>query len=109
MERIKLYDISLTFNLIYFKVSTIFTEANNTLPYQETQTFKDMLCEFRKKMVEASQRSVISLSQRADECQDLEQLFPPKSEGTTTMSKFDGAINKFKVNVYNHKRYMREI
>ncbi|XP_018338244.1 PREDICTED: uncharacterized protein LOC108746157 [Trachymyrmex septentrionalis] len=69
-------------------VSTRLTEGN-TLPYQETQTFKDVVREFRKKVMKAD-KPPISLSQRADKCKDLKQLFPPKNDhvGITT-SKFE--------------------
>lgn len=84
--------------MIYSKVSTRLTEGN-TLPYQETQIFKDVVCEFRKKVIEAK-RPLISLSRRADKCKDLIQLFPPKNEdrgGFTTISKFEEVDNRFKV------------
>ncbi|XP_070524132.1 titin homolog isoform X2 [Cardiocondyla obscurior] len=79
-------------------VSTRLTEAN-TLPYQETQTFKDVVREFRKKMIAASERPPISLSQGADKCKDLKQLFPPKNEdheGFTAAPKFEKVVNRFK-------------
>ncbi|KYN11324.1 DC-STAMP domain-containing protein 2 [Trachymyrmex cornetzi] len=77
-------------------VSTRLTEGN-TLPYQETQTFKDVVREFRKKVMKAD-KPLISLSQRADKCNDLKQLFPPKNDhvGITTTSKFEKVVNKFK-------------
>lgn len=84
--------------MIHSKVSTRLTEGN-TLPYQETQTFKDMVCEFRKKVIEAK-RPLISLSRRADKCKDLIQLFPSKNEDRgefTTMPKFEKVVNRFKV------------
>ncbi|KAL0108476.1 hypothetical protein PUN28_015191 [Cardiocondyla obscurior] len=84
--------------MIYSKVSTRLTEAN-TLPYQETQTFKDVVREFRKKMIAASERPPISLSQGADKCKDLKQLFPPKNEdheGFTAAPKFEKVVNRFK-------------
>ncbi|KAG5333498.1 DCST2 protein, partial [Acromyrmex charruanus] len=76
-------------------VSTRLTEGN-TLPYQETQTFKDVVREFRKKVIKAD-KPLISLSQRADKCKDLKQLFPPKNDHVeiTTTSKFK-KVNKFK-------------
>jgi len=85
--------------MIYSKVSTRLTEGN-TLPYQETQTFKDVVREFRKKVIEA-ERPAVSLSQRADKCEDLKQLFPPKNEdrgGFTTTPKFEKVVNRLKVN-----------
>ncbi|EGI58274.1 DC-STAMP domain-containing protein 2 [Acromyrmex echinatior] len=75
-------------------VSTRLTEGN-TLPYQETQTFKDVVREFRKKVMKTD-KPLISLSQRADKCKDLKQLFPPKNDHEiTTTSKFK-KVNKFK-------------
>lgn len=98
-ERLKRYRISFSLDMIYSKVSTRLTEGN-TLPYQETQTFKDVVREFRKKVI-AAERPLISLSQRADKCKDLKQLFPPENEdrgGFTTMSKFEKVVNRLKVN-----------
>jgi len=77
------------------KVSTRLIEGN-TLPYQETQTFKDMVREFRKKVMKAD-KPLISLSQRADKCKDLKQLFPPKNDHVGITTKFE-KVNKFKVN-----------
>ncbi|XP_018046467.1 PREDICTED: LOW QUALITY PROTEIN: uncharacterized protein LOC108685963 [Atta colombica] len=74
-------------------VSTRLIEGN-TLPYQETQTFKDMVREFRKKVMKAD-KPLISLSQRADKCKDLKQLFPPKNDHVGITTKFE-KVNKFK-------------
>lgn len=85
--------------MIHSKVSTRLTEGN-TLPYQETQTFKDVVREFRKKVI-ASERPPISLSQRADKRKDLKQLLPSKNEdrgGFTATPKFEKVVNRFKVN-----------
>ncbi|KYN04262.1 DC-STAMP domain-containing protein 2 [Cyphomyrmex costatus] len=78
-------------------VSTRLTEGN-TLPYQETQTFKDVVREFRKKVIEADKPQIF-LSQCADNCKDLKQLFPPQNEDCvriTTTPKFEKVVNKFK-------------
>lgn len=86
--------------MIRSKVSTRLTEGN-TLPYQEMQTFEDdVVREFRKKVI-AAERPSISLSQRADKCKDLKQLFPPKNEdrgGFATTPEFEKVLNRFKVN-----------
>lgn len=85
--------------MIHSKVSTRLTEGN-TLPYQETQTFKDVVREFRKKVISA-ERPLISLSRRADKCKDLKQLFPFKNEDHdrfTTTPKSAKVVNRFKVN-----------
>lgn len=84
--------------MICSKVSTRSNEGN-TLPYQETQTFKQVLREFRQKI--EGERPLIFLSQRADNCKELQQLFPPKNEsreGFTVTPKFEEVANRFKVN-----------
>lgn len=84
--------------MIHSKVSTRLTEGN-TLPYQETQTFKDVVREFRKKVI--AERPLMSLSQRADKCKDLKPLLPSKNEdrgGFTATPKFEKVVNRFKVN-----------
>ncbi|XP_071556811.1 uncharacterized protein [Temnothorax nylanderi] len=86
-------------------VSTRLTEGN-TLPYQETQTFKDVVREFREKVI-AAERPLISLSRSADKCKDLKQLFPPKNEdrgGFTMTPKFEKVVNRFKPICDKHKR-----
>ncbi|CAL1680219.1 unnamed protein product [Lasius platythorax] len=78
-------------------VSTKLTEGNN-LPYQETQTFKDVICEFRKKVM-ATERPLISLFQCADKRKDLKQLFPPMNENgreIASTSKCDKTDNRHK-------------
>ncbi|XP_067203088.1 trichohyalin-like isoform X1 [Linepithema humile] len=75
-------------------VSTKLTEGN-TLPYQETQAFKDVVCEFRNKVI-GTEKSLISLSQRADKHKDLRQLFPPKNENRREVTAFDKVVNTFK-------------
>jgi len=83
--------------MIYFKISTQLTKGN-TLPYQETQAFKDVICEFRNKVI-GTEKSLISLSQSADKHKDLRQLFPPKNEDRREVTTiFNKVINKFKVN-----------
>lgn len=80
--------------MILSKVPTKLTEGNN-LPYQETQIFKDMTSEFRKRVME-TERPLISLFHRADKRKDIKQLFPPTNENRgriTSMSKCDKAIN----------------
>ncbi|XP_072766623.1 uncharacterized protein [Anoplolepis gracilipes] len=75
-------------------VSTKLTEDNN-LPYQETQIFKDVMCEFRK--VIKNERPLISLFQRADKPKDLKQLFPPTNEDRREiMPTCDKAVSTFK-------------
>lgn len=84
--------------MIFSKVSTKLNEGNN-LPYQETQIFKDVMCEFRKKVIE-TERPLISLFQRADKDKDLKQLFPPTNEDhreIMSTSKCDKAVNRLKV------------
>lgn len=84
--------------MILSKVSTKLTEGNN-LPYQETQTFKDVICEFRKKVM-ATERPLISLFQCADKRKDLKQLFPPMNENgreIASTSKCDKTDNRHKV------------
>lgn len=84
--------------MILSKVSTKLTEGNN-LPYQETQTFKDVICEFRKKVM-ATERPLISLFQCVDKRKDLKQLFPPTNENSreiTSTSKCDKTDNRHKV------------
>lgn len=84
--------------MIFSKVSTKLTEGNN-LPYQETQVFKDVMSEFRKKVME-TERPLISLFHRADKRKDIKQLFPPTNEDRreiTSVSKCDKAINTLKV------------
>lgn len=87
-KSLKTCSISLIFDTIFSKVSTKLTEGNN-LPYQETQIFKDVLCEFRKKVME-TERPLIS----------LKQLFPPTNEDRreiASMSKCHKAIDTVKV------------
>ncbi|RLU18388.1 hypothetical protein DMN91_008745, partial [Ooceraea biroi] len=93
---------------IPYKTSTRLIEGN-TLPYQETQSFRDVIREFREKFVKTSEQSLISLSRHADKCKDLKQLFPPKNEDreTVTMASKSGkAVNSFKprFNEYQDKR-----
>lgn len=93
----EIYRVSFILDMIYFKVSTRLSEGN-TLPYQETQAFKDVICEFRNKMV-GTEKSLMSLSQRADEHKDLRQLFPPKNENRREVTTiFDKVVDTFKVN-----------
>ncbi|XP_039309378.1 uncharacterized protein LOC113004231 isoform X2 [Solenopsis invicta] len=80
-------------------LTSVSTRSNegNTLPYQETQTFKQVLREFRQKI--EGERPLIFLSQRADNCKELQQLFPPKNEsreGFTVTPKFEEVANRFK-------------
>lgn len=93
-KRLKIYNI---YHMILSKVSTKLNEGNN-LPYQETQIFKDVMCEFRKKVTE-TERPLMSLFQRADKCKDLKQLFPPTNENRRGIisSKYNKAVNRFKV------------
>lgn len=84
--------------MILSKVSTKLTEGNN-LPYQETQTFKDVICEFRRKVMKA-EKPLISLFQCEDKCKEVKQLFPPMNEDhkeTMSTSKCDKTDNSFKV------------
>jgi len=95
-KSLKICSISLIFNMIFSKVSTKLTQANN-LPYQETQIFKDVICEFRKKVME-TERPLISLFQHADKRKDIKQLFPPTNKDRREItSKCDKAINILKV------------
>lgn len=83
------------------KVSaTRLTEGVHLLPYQETQTFKDVLREFRSKVTSEP------MSQRAGECKHLKQLFPPESEDRGTTSKFDKVVNRLEVKL--RLRHARE-
>ncbi|XP_070169409.1 uncharacterized protein [Polyergus mexicanus] len=76
-------------------VSTKLNEGNN-LPYQETQIFKDVMCEFREKVME-TEKPLISIFQRADKYKDLKQLFPlTDKDRRGIMSKCDKAINRLK-------------
>ncbi|KAL6261591.1 hypothetical protein P5V15_006678 [Pogonomyrmex californicus] len=84
-------------------VSTSLTEGN-TLPYQETQTFKDVMSEFRKKVIEAG-KPLISLSQRADKCKDLKQLFPKTEDRRGfTAPELEKVVNRFKPMCDKHER-----
>lgn len=100
MEKKKLQINDIFFYDDTLKVSAKLTKVN-TLPYQETQTFKDVICEFRKKA--EIERPLISLSQRADKCKELKQLFLRKTEnrkGITATSKFAKAtVDRFKVKI----------
>lgn len=96
-ERLKRYIVSFILDMIHFKVSTKLTEGN-TLPYQETQAFKDVVCEFRNKVI-GTGKSLISLSQRTNKHKDLRQLFPQKDEDhREVITIFDKVVNRFKVN-----------
>lgn len=79
-----------------YKVSTRLIEEN-ILPYQETQSYRDVVREFRAKYIEASEPPLISLSRHADKCKDIKQLFPPKNEDRETVATTSRDTN-FKVN-----------
>lgn len=100
MKKKKLQINDIFFSDDTLKVTAKLTEVN-TLPYQETQTFKDVICEFRKKA--EIERPLILLSQRADKCKELKQLFPRKIEdrkGITVTSRLAKAtVDRFKVKI----------
>lgn len=108
-KRLKIYNIS---HMILSKVSTKLNEGNN-LPYQETQIFKDVMCEFRKKVSE-TERPLISLFQRVDKRKEIKQLFPPTNEkdrrGIMSTSKCNKAVNRLKVKLkFNQISKKKEI
>lgn len=74
------------------------------LPYQETQTFKDVLRELRSKVTEVSGRPPILSSQSADKCQELRLLFPPEGQDRrgrfcATTSKLDEIVSEISIEI----------
>lgn len=85
--------------MISWKIPSERQIERNILPYQETQSFRDVIREFREKFVKASEWPLMSLSRQADKCKDVKQLFPPEDRETLTMTlKSAEAVSGCKVN-----------
>ncbi|XP_043264951.1 nuclear speckle splicing regulatory protein 1-like [Colletes gigas] len=76
-------------------------DRDDKLPYQETQAYKNVLCEFRKNVRRRSRENredsipLIRLSKKADKSKKVKQLYPSKGQNrrkSDTVKKFANKI-----------------
>ncbi|XP_076648285.1 uncharacterized protein LOC143356460 [Halictus rubicundus] len=91
----------------YFPGTSKSVDKDAKLAYQETQAYKNVLCEFAKRTSHRKQEDatpLIHLSKKADKTKRVKQLYPPEGRSAKARSFADRVIASFKPAVC--KRHM---